>query len=134
MEMKKLILLLLSGILLTTQADAARGRKPCSGSKGGIAHCTSDGRFVCNDGSLSQSKRFCSGYGDSVTRERVKPSTPSHKTQIKKATTAEKQEPQRVIESDEPVETPARQPTCAPLYMASKPGFTHLPICTGNQY
>ncbi len=82
--MKKLILLLLSGILLTTQADAARGRKPCSGSKGGIAHCTSDGRFVCNDGSLSQSKRFCSGYGDSVTRERVKPSTPSHKTQIKR--------------------------------------------------
>lgn len=112
--MKKLILLLLSGILLTTQADAARGRKPCSGSKGGIAHCTSDGRFVCNDGSLSQSKRFCSGYGDSVTRERVKPSTPSHKTQIKKATTAKKQEPQRVIESDEPVETPAH--LCASLY------------------
>ena len=134
MEMKKLILLLLSGILLTTQADAARGRKPCSGSKGGIAHCTSDGRFVCNDGSLSQSKRFCAGYGDSVTRERVKPSTPSHKTRIKKATTAKKQEPQRVIESDEPVETPARQPTCTPLYMASKPGFTHLPICSGNQY
>ncbi|HGG2530763.1 TPA: lysine acyltransferase, partial [Escherichia coli] len=24
--------------------------------------------------------------------------------------------------------------TCAPLYMASKPGFTHLPICSGNQY
>ncbi len=82
--MKKLILLLLSGILLTTQADAARGRKPCSGSKGGIAHCTSDGRFVCNDGSLSQSKRFCSGYGDSVTRERVKPSTPPIKHKSKR--------------------------------------------------
>ena len=134
MEMKKLILLLLSGILLTTQADAARGRKPCSGSKGGIAHCTSDGRFVCNDGSLSQSKRFCSGYGDSVTRERVKPSIPTRKTQTKKTTTAKKQEPQRVYENDELVKTPPRQPTCVPLYMASKPGFTHLPICTGNQY
>ncbi|HDT3642936.1 hypothetical protein [Klebsiella pneumoniae] len=132
--MKKLILLLLSGILLTTQADAARGRKPCSGSKGGIAHCTSDGRFVCNDGSLSQSKRFCSGYGDSVTRERVKPSIPTRKTQTKMTATAKKQEPQRVYENDEPVKTPPRQPTCAPLYMASKPGFTHLPISTGNQY
>lgn len=100
--MKKLILLLLSGILLTTQADAARGRKPCSGSKGGIAHCTSDGRFVCNDGSLSQSKRFCSGYGDSVTRERVKPSIPTRKTQTKMTATAKKQEPQRVYENDEP--------------------------------
>ena len=56
------------------QADAARGRQPCSGSKGGIAHCTSDGRFVCNDGSLSQSKRFCSGYGASEPPRQVKPS------------------------------------------------------------
>ncbi|KDW96736.1 putative hemolysin-activating lysine-acyltransferase HlyC [Escherichia coli 2-210-07_S3_C2] len=30
--------------------------------------------------------------------------------------------------------TEPRKPTCAPLYMASKPGFTHLPICSGNQY
>lgn len=28
----------------------------------------------------------------------------------------------------------SENPTCAPLYMASKPGFTHLPICSGNQY
>ena len=56
------------------QADAARGRQPCSGSKDGIAHCTSDGRFVCNDGSLSQSKRFCSGYGASELPRQVKPS------------------------------------------------------------
>ncbi|EAT8925516.1 hypothetical protein FBQ61_16385 [Salmonella enterica] len=59
--MRKLIFLVVSGMLFTAQADAARGRQPCSGSKGGIAHCTSDGHFVCNDGSLSQSKRFCSG-------------------------------------------------------------------------
>ncbi|WP_449567250.1 hypothetical protein [Lelliottia nimipressuralis] len=59
--MSKLIFLLVSGILFTVQADAARGRQPCSGSKGGIAHCTSDGRFVCNDGSLSQSNDFVPG-------------------------------------------------------------------------
>lgn len=134
MEMRKLIFLLVSGILFTAQADAARGRQPCSGSKGGIAHCTSDGRFVCNDGSLSQSKRFCSGYGSSDASNQLKPSTSTRKTQTKKGTTAKKQSLQRVAENDEPVSTQPRQPTCAPLYMASKPGYTHLPICSGNQY
>lgn len=132
--MRKLIYLLVSGILFTAQADAARGRQPCSGSKGGIAHCTSDGRFVCNDGSLSQSKRFCSGYGSSDASNQVKPSTSTRKTQTKKVTTAKKQNQQRVTENDEPVSTQPRQHTCAPLYMASKPGYTHLPICSGNQY
>ncbi|HEF0010616.1 hypothetical protein [Citrobacter braakii] len=132
--MRKLIFLLVSGILFTAQADAARGRQPCSGSKGGIAHCTSDGRFVCNDGSLSQSKRFCSGYGSSDASNQTKPSTSARKTQTKKGTTAKKQSLQRVAENDEPVSTQPRQPTCAPLYMASKPGYTHLPICSGNQY
>lgn len=132
--MRKLIFLLVSGILFTAQADAARGRQPCSGSKGGIAHCTSDGRFACNDGSLSQSKRFCSGYGSSQASNRVKPSTSIRKAQTKKVTTATKQNQQRVTENDEPVSTQPRQPTCAPLYMASKPGYTHLPICSGSQY
>ncbi|OXU09458.1 hypothetical protein B9P84_23485 [Citrobacter braakii] len=132
--MRKLIFILVSGILFTAQADAARGRQPCSGSKGGIAHCTSDGRFVCNDGSLSQSKRFCSGYGSSDASNQTKPSTSTRKTQTKKGTTAKKQKQQPVSENDEPVSTQPRQPTCAPLYMASKPGYTHLPICSGNQY
>ncbi|WPA29259.1 hypothetical protein R1Q26_05945 [Klebsiella quasipneumoniae] len=132
--MRKLILLLVSGILFTAQADAARGRQPCSGSKGGIAHCTSDGRFVCNDGSLSQSKRFCSGYGSSETSNQVKPSTPTRKAKSKKVTASKKQASQSVAENDEPVSTQPRQPTCAPLYMANKPGYTHLPICSGNQY
>ena len=132
--MRKLIYLLVSGILFTAQADAARGRLPCSGSKGGIAHCTSDGRFVCNDGSLSQSKRFCSGYGSSDDSNQVKPSPSTRKTQTKKVTTAKKQKPQPVAENDEPVSAQPRQPTCAPLYMANKPGYTHLPICSGNQY
>ncbi|MFB6327818.1 hypothetical protein ACE8EZ_17225 [Pantoea deleyi] len=132
--MRKLIFLLVSGILFTAQADAARGRQPCSGSKGGIAHCTSDGRFVCNDGGLSQSKRFCSGYGSSQGSNQEKPSTPTRKTQPEKVTTATKQNQQRVTKNDEPVSTQPRQPTCAPLYMASKPGYTHLPICSGNQY
>ncbi|WP_367298458.1 hypothetical protein [Hafnia alvei] len=32
---------------------------PCSGAKGGVAHCTTDGKFVCKDGSISKSKRIC---------------------------------------------------------------------------
>ncbi|MEA1065378.1 hypothetical protein QNH14_06805 [Apirhabdus apintestini] len=56
--MPKIILVLLCSLLLTAHADA-RGRKPCSGSKGGISHCTPDGKFVCNDGSLSKSKKYC---------------------------------------------------------------------------
>lgn len=29
------------------------------GSKGGISHCTAGGKFVCNDGSISASKKTC---------------------------------------------------------------------------
>lgn len=132
--MKKIILFLAFYVLCPLQAEAARGRQPCSGSKGGIAHCTSDGRFVCNDGSMSQSKRFCSGYGDTETHQQVKTSSSARKTQPKKAQNAKKQERQRVAESDEQIDVQLQKPTCAPLYMANKPGFTHLPICSGNQY
>lgn len=45
--------------LLSSEA-LAQGRKPCSGSKGGISHCEG-AIFVCNDGSVSKSKRNCSG-------------------------------------------------------------------------
>ena len=36
----------------------ARGRQPCSGKKGGIASCRG-GKFICNDGTTSASKRIC---------------------------------------------------------------------------
>ena len=43
-------------VLFATSAHAAN--TPCSGKKGGISHC--QGRtFVCNDGSVSASKRSC---------------------------------------------------------------------------
>lgn len=131
--MKKWIPLLVFSLLVTLQAEAARGRKPCSGAKGGIAHCTTDGRFVCNDGSLSQSKKFCSGYGSSDVSNQAKPSTSTRKTPPKKIATSTNQ-PQTVVQQEEQNDLPPRKPTCAPLYMASQPGYTHLPICTGNQY
>ncbi|MEE1953249.1 hypothetical protein ACTG2T_11080 [Aeromonas sp. 75A] len=51
--------------MLSTAPTFAKGREPCSGSKGGISHC--DGElFVCNDGTYSASKKICSAshYGD----------------------------------------------------------------------
>lgn len=33
---------------------------PCSGKKGGVSHCSPDGKFVCNDGTKSKSKKICS--------------------------------------------------------------------------
>lgn len=35
------------------------GKQPCSGNKGGIKACTTDGKFMCNDGTISQSKKVC---------------------------------------------------------------------------
>ncbi|EFH9574126.1 hypothetical protein F9S79_18940 [Escherichia coli] len=88
--MNKFIYFLLAGILFSGQVDAARGRKPCSGAKGGISHCTSDGRFVCNDGSLSQSKRFCSGYGVASGKRQVKSPVTTKPVQQKKSVAVRK--------------------------------------------
>ena len=33
---------------------------PCSKSMGGVSHCQ-NGKFVCNNGKISQSKKVCSG-------------------------------------------------------------------------
>ncbi len=43
--------------VLTVSAHAAN--YPCSGRKGGVAHCNGE-LFVCNDGSISGSKKSCS--------------------------------------------------------------------------
>ncbi|EPB6545522.1 hypothetical protein ACRRB3_005106 [Escherichia coli] len=100
-----------------------------------MSHCTSDGRFVCNDGSLSPSKRFCSGYGVAPAKRQVKSPVTTKLVQKKKSAAVRKVSQPSVAGKNEVVPvTEPRKPTCAPLYMASKPGFTHLPICSGNQY
>ncbi len=47
-------------VLLTLcfAGQAWAANKPCSGKKGGVSHC-SGGKFVCNDGSISGSKKTC---------------------------------------------------------------------------
>ncbi|MDN6873356.1 hypothetical protein NOX82_21060 [Pseudomonas citronellolis] len=53
------LFLLLAIALAGLSLQAHAGNKPCSGSKGGIARCDGD-LFLCNDGSISGSKRSCS--------------------------------------------------------------------------
>lgn len=79
--MKALIIALASLALITTPAIAkggkgssksskarssasvsgggGKGNRPCSGNKGGIKACTADGKFMCNDGTISKSQRVC---------------------------------------------------------------------------
>jgi hypothetical protein len=53
-------LLLVAALAFALPAQARN--TPCSGSKGGVSHCAS-GKFVCNDGSISGSKKICSAPG-----------------------------------------------------------------------
>lgn len=55
--MIRAILVLLMAFTFSNAALAAN--TPCSGSKGGVSHCAG-GKFVCNDGSISASKKVCS--------------------------------------------------------------------------
>ncbi|HHX4932254.1 TPA: hypothetical protein ACVB6J_003669 [Acinetobacter baumannii] len=57
--MKQVILSLLLVLGSLSVAEAGRGRQPCSGKKGGVSHCDGS-KFVCNDGSISASKKICS--------------------------------------------------------------------------
>lgn len=53
----KLWLIALLAIAITAPAHAKN--TPCSGSKGGIKSCTADGRFMCQNGTISKSKQQC---------------------------------------------------------------------------
>lgn len=53
--MKKTIVLF---VLAFFAQLALAGNTPCSGKKGGVAHCSGE-TFVCKDGSTSKSKRKC---------------------------------------------------------------------------
>ena len=46
--------------LVAGSLPAEAANTPCSGKKGGISHCQ-NGKFICNDGSVSQSKKICTG-------------------------------------------------------------------------
>ncbi|WP_196296292.1 YdcA family protein [Moraxella bovoculi] len=55
--MKILLAIGMAFVFISTPA-MAKGKQPCSGKKGGVSHC-SKGKFVCNDGTISKSKKVC---------------------------------------------------------------------------
>ena len=47
-------------VAMTLPGQVLASNKPCSGKKGGVSHCAG-GKFVSNDGTVSASKKVCSG-------------------------------------------------------------------------
>lgn len=48
-----------SMIMMSPIMQANAQNYPCSKSMGGVSHCK-DGKFVCKNGKISQSKKVCS--------------------------------------------------------------------------
>lgn len=69
-------------LCLSVAGVAGAANEPCSQSKGGINRCES-GKFICNDGSVSASKRIC-GAGDVPKPKPEKPAPSKDKTKEKK--------------------------------------------------
>lgn len=57
--MKSLVLSVLLAFAFSSTAIAKN--TPCSGKMGGVAYCTADGKFMCNNGKKSRSKKPCKG-------------------------------------------------------------------------
>ncbi|WP_343350968.1 hypothetical protein [Pseudomonas sediminis] len=53
--------LVIAAALGLSSLEAIAANTPCSGRKGGIAGCDGD-LFLCNDGSISGSKKSCTAY------------------------------------------------------------------------
>lgn len=58
--MKKLAIAVLAGFAFVSSSSFA-ANSPCSGSKGGIDHCSGE-KFVCKDKSISGSSQSCPAY------------------------------------------------------------------------
>ena len=57
--MKTWSALLISMFMMAPVVQANAQNYPCSKSMGGVSHCK-DGKFVCKNGKISQSKKVCS--------------------------------------------------------------------------
>ncbi len=57
-------------ILLLLPLISVAGGKPCSGKKGGVSSCEGS-HFVCNDGSISKSKKDCSSYDNDKSQQKA---------------------------------------------------------------
>ncbi len=64
---------------------ASAANYPCSQSKGGVNYCDGE-KFVCNDGSISASKRVCSvsRHGTKEAPKQEKSASGKHKKKERK--------------------------------------------------
>lgn len=46
----------------------ANGRSPCDRGAGGISHCMGQ-KFVCNNGTISRSKKVCTGASAGTSKK-----------------------------------------------------------------
>lgn len=58
MKIRHVVVTAISLMLAATPGAEARNQ-PCFGKKGGIKSCTSNGKFLCHNGTTSASKRKC---------------------------------------------------------------------------
>ncbi|MEC8568444.1 MAG: hypothetical protein VXY56_09225 [Pseudomonadota bacterium] len=59
MKSKILATAVCAAVLALTPLTAQARNTPCSGKMGGVKACTSDGKFLCQNGKISQSKKVC---------------------------------------------------------------------------
>ncbi|MGB2785152.1 hypothetical protein [Psychrobacter sp.] len=58
--MKSIILSLIACVFMVASISQVQAKNtPCSGKMGGVSHCSKDGKFVCKNGKISQSKQVC---------------------------------------------------------------------------
>ena len=82
---------LLTIFLLVTAGSTFATNTPCSGKKGGVAHCE-NGHFICNDGTISASKKVCSASAKMSAAAAKTKETLSNPTSKSPAATAKKAE------------------------------------------
>lgn len=58
--MKSIMMSLFAVAFIAMPISQAQAKNtPCSGKMGGVSHCSKTGKFVCNNGKISQSKKTC---------------------------------------------------------------------------
>ncbi|MGP5551156.1 hypothetical protein ACTXNE_10790 [Psychrobacter namhaensis] len=58
--MKSRMMSLFAVVFVVMPISQAQAKNtPCSGKMGGVSHCSKDGKFVCKNGKISQSKKTC---------------------------------------------------------------------------
>lgn len=73
MSLKPAVIFVTSLMCITLNAHAG-GRQPCDRGAGGISHCK-NGKFICNNGAVSRSKKVCAGHSSEVAAGGVTAST-----------------------------------------------------------